>query len=272
MIRPKPFVKWPGGKRRLLPELVERLPETFDKYYEPFLGGGALYFHLQPKLAFISDINYELVNAYNAIKFRVELLMEELEKFNNNEAEYYFIRSLDRQETYDKMNSIQKAARFIYLNKTCFNGLYRVNSKGQFNVPFGKYENPTILDRDNLLACNKSLHNTVITCESFRSVVDYAERGDFVYFDPPYVPDGISSTFTSYTKDGFGMHDQEELVKVCDDLNTVGVKWMLSNSAAPVVYKLYERFNIEDVNAPRSIGASSETRKKVGEVIVRNYE
>lgn len=270
-IKPKPFVKWPGGKRRLLPELVSRLPNVFERYYEPFLGGGALYFHIQPNRAYISDINPELINAYRVIQDRVEDLISVLPTFKNTEEDFYNVRELDRTPNFKQINSIERAARFIYLNKTCFNGLYRENSKGHFNVPFGHYDNPTILDEDNLIACHDALKGATIGCESFLHIVSYAKPGDFVYFDPPYMPDNISSTFTSYSKDGFGMADHENLINLCEALNRNSVKWMLSNSSAPIVYKMYKNFNIETIEVQRSIGASASTRKKVEEVIVRNY-
>lgn len=267
-----PPIKWVGGKRKLLPTIVPLLPKSYNVYYEPFLGGGALYFHLQPTVAYISDINSELINTYQTIKSRVSLLIEELKNYENNEEYFNKTRELDRDpKTFSKLSSVQRAARFIYLNKTCFNGLYRVNSKGQFNVPFGGYSSPNILDVDNLLACSKVLQTTNINCENFTSVVEYAQKDDFVYFDPPYIPDGISSTFTQYTKDGFGMAEQQELVDVCNLLDSKGVKWMLSNSSAPIIWKMYSKFNIEIVEVQRNIAASANSRKKVNEVIVRNY-
>jgi len=268
-----PPFKWVGGKRRLLPKIVPLLPEKYNGYYEPFLGGGALFFHLQPKEAYISDVNAELINAYQTIKNRLSLLIVELNKYENNEDYFLSVRELDRDpKVFSKLSSVQRAARFIYLNKTCFNGLYRVNSKGQFNVPFGHYSSPNFLDIENLNACSLALKNTTISCESFTSVLSYAEYGDFVYFDPPYIPDGISSTFTQYTKDGFGMIEQQELLDVCHLLDARGVKWMLSNSSAPIVYTMYEKFNIDTVEVNRSVGASAESRRKVNEVIVRNYK
>lgn len=268
----KPFIKWAGGKTRLLPELVSRLPQSINSYFEPFLGGGALYFHLQHMPSFISDINAELINAYQTLKSRPDLLIEELHSYQNNEEYYNSIRSLDRDPAvFAKLSSVQRAARFLYLNKTCFNGLYRVNSKGQFNVPFGHYESPKFLDVENITRCSSALANTTISCEGFTCVLRYAKKGDFVYFDPPYVPDGISSTFTMYTKDGFGVKEQCELSDICEVLDARGVKWMLSNSSAPIVYKMYKKFNIDTVQVSRSVGASSESRKKVDEVIVRNY-
>ena len=271
-ISSKPFVKWVGGKRQLLPQIIQKLPTNFNCYYEPFLGGGALYFHLQPQSSFISDINPELINAYQTIKTRVNLLVEELQHYENSEEYYLSVRELDRDpKVFAKLSAVQRAARFIYLNKTCFNGLYRVNSKGQFNVPFGHYSSPNILDVDNLSACSAVLQNATINCESYMSVLRYAKANDFVYFDPPYIPDGISSTFTQYTKDGFGMIEQQELLDVCHLLDARGVKWMLSNSSAPIVYKMYDKFSIETIEAQRNVGASASSRKKVNEVLVRNY-
>jgi DNA adenine methylase len=269
----KPFLKWAGGKARLLHELVPRLPETFHSYHEPFIGGGALYFHLAPKsFSFISDINSELINVYQTIQNQVDLLIEELTNYQNNPDYYKSIRELDRDvKVFSKLTSIQRAARFIFLNKTCFNGLYRVNSKGQFNVPFGYYKSPKILDTENLINCSVILKNANISCTDYRFVINSALAEDFVYFVPPYIPDGISSSFTQYTKDGFGMKEQEDLLDLCRGLHNNGVKWMLSNSSAPIVYKMYEKFNIDTVHVSRSIGCTPTSRKKVNEVIIRNY-
>lgn len=268
----KPFIKWVGGKTRLLNEIVPRLPKEIKKYYEPFLGGGALYFHLNCKAAHISDINSELINAYQVIQTRVDLLIDELKKYQNDFSYYMSVRELDRNpDIFSKLTSVQRAARFIYLNKTCFSGLYRVNSKGQFNVPFGYYESPKILDIENLLDCSAALQNTTISCESFNCVLEYANQGDFVYFDPPYIPDQINSTFTLYTKDGFDMHHHLELLELCNKLHSKGVFWMQSNSPAPVVYKMYEQYNIHTVSLNRTISKQEFARKRVSEVIITNY-
>lgn len=268
----KPPFKWAGGKTRLLSKIVPLLPQSYNDYFEPFLGGGGLYFHLQPKTAHISDVNVELINAYQIIKSSLPLLISELQHYKNTQEYYGDIRRLDRDSiAFAKLSLVQRAARFIYLNKTCFNGLYRVNSRGQFNVPFGHRNSPNILDVENLQSCSQVLQTANIACESFANVYQHAKKDDFVYFDPPYIPDGISSTFTQYTQDGFGIANQQELLNVCNLLDARGVKWMLSNSSAPMVYDLYNKFNIVTVEVQRNIAANGANRRKVNEVIVRNY-
>ena len=280
---PLPFVKWVGGKRQLLPQIACRWPkEPFHNYYEPFLGGGAVFFGMQPDFtSILSDVNEELINTYAAVKFHCPRLINEIEHMieqqgtdlERAEEYYYRVRELDRRDDYEELEGIKKAARFLYLNKTGFNGLYRVNSQGQCNVPFGKrFFTPGHQYFQNLINCSAALRGAVLECESFEHILYRICPDDFVYFDPPYIPDGISSTFTSYTKTGFGMSEQEKLRDLCEALDKKGVRWMLSNSSAPVMEDLYSKFNIEYVEANRSVGAKSESRKKVQETIVRNYD
>src|SRR5699024_4762605 len=211
----RPFVKWVGGKRQLLDDLIQRLPETFAGYFEPFIGGGALFWHLYNAEATgdhqpgIGDFNEELINAYKVIKETPLELISCLEQFVNTEEFYYEVRAWDRCNTYAQRSSIQKAARFIYLNKTGFNGLYRVNRKNQNNVPFGRYKNPKIVDKENILACSKTLQKADIYQGDFETLSTKVTEGDFVYLDPPYVPLTATSSFTGYTSDGFDLAMQK---------------------------------------------------------------
>jgi len=266
-----PIVKWAGGKRQLLADLKNNMPQIFNKYFEPFLGGGALFFNMRPEKAYIGDINPELINLYQVIKSNVYELIDDLKKHKNTEEYFYEIRTVDRIEKYKKWSNIKKASRFIYLNKTCFNGLYRVNSKGEFNVPFGKYSNPRIVDEINLLNCSKLLQNTEIKCTDFSKVLEYVKKGDFVYFDPPYMPLNSTSNFTSYTKQGFDKTKQIELKELCDELNNLGVYFLLSNSDTDIIKKLYKNYEIKKVFASRAINSNANKRGKITEILVRNY-
>ena len=272
---PKPFLKWAGGKRQLMVELEARVP-NYDTYYEPFVGGGALLFNLKPKVAHINDSNTELMNVYKVIRDDLEPLLYELsilEKKNNKE-DFYKIRKLDRTEEFKKLSRVKKAARTIYLNKTCFNGLYRVNKKGQFNVSFANYKNPKIKDTDNLRAVSKYLNenNIKITSIDYKEVLHKIdpEENAFVYLDPPYVPLDEQS-FTSYTKDGFGRVEQLELKKECDRLDALGIKFLHSNSNTPFIYENYSEYNIETVKASRAINSNAKGRGKIKEVLINNY-
>ena len=271
MIECKPFLKWVGGKRKLLPELEKRIPQDYLSYYELFLGGGALFWHLKPQKAVLIDINPELINTYKCIQKNVEALIVDLQKHYYEREYYYQIRNSDRQPEYHNWTDIQRASRFIYLNKTCFNGLYRVNSKGQYNVPFGKYKNPQIVDAINLRACSRALQNTEIICGSFLNLEHRITTQDFVYLDPPYIPLNATSNFTNYSSQGFDTKMQIELRDLCNRFNRRGVRFMLSNSAAPLVFELYSDFNIELVEMTRSINSKGHKRGKIKEVLITNY-
>ena len=266
-----PIVKWVGGKRQLMFELLKNMPENYNRYFEPFIGGGALFFELQPDNAYISDMNEELINLYKVVRDNVEELITDLQKHDISKEYFMEIRNIDRTEEYKKWSNIQKASRFIYLNRTCFNGMYRVNSKGEFNVPFGHYKNPRILDENNLINCSNLLQRTEIKHADFSEILKKVKKGDFVYFDPPYVPLSETSSFTSYTKDGFDMDMQFKLRDVCDELDSMGVKFLLSNSDTKLVNELYENYNIKKVFASRQINANADGRGKITEVLVRNY-
>lgn len=266
-----PIVKWVGGKRQLMFELLKNMPENYNRYFEPFIGGGALFFELQPENAYISDMNEELINLYQVVRDNVDELINDLQKHDISKEYFMEIRNIDRTEEYKNWSNVKKASRFIYLNRTCFNGMYRVNSKGEFNVPFGHYKNPRILDENNLINCSNLLQKTEIKHADFSEILKAVKKSDFVYFDPPYVPLSETSSFTSYTKDGFDMDMQFKLRDVCDELDSMGVKFLLSNSDTKLVNELYENYNIKKVFASRQINANADGRGKITEVLVRNY-
>lgn len=266
-----PVIKWAGGKRQLLFEIRKNMPKEFNRYFEPFIGGGAVFFNMQLKGGYISDVNEELINLYNIIKTSPDELIEDLYKHKNTKEYFLKIRGVDREPKYKKWDNLQKASRFIYLNRTCFNGLYRVNSQGQFNVPFGNYKNPRIVDENNIYNCSELLKNTEIKHDDFSAILGHVNKGDFVYFDPPYVPLNATSSFTSYTKDGFDIDMQFKLREVCNELDSMGVKFLLSNSDTKVINELYKNYDIRKVFASRAINANAAGRGKITEVLVRNY-
>lgn len=269
----KPILKWVGGKRQLLAELINLMPKKYNRYFEPFVGGGALFFEIKPKNALINDSNTELINLYETIRDECQELIDDIAK-HKNEAEYYYqIRSLDRDpQIWNSLSKVQRASRLIYLNKTGYNGLYRVNSKGENNVPFGRYKNPTYVDISNLWECSKLLKDTQITCDDFTSIVDKVQKGDFVYFDPPYAPISKTSSFTSYSKESFNNMTQCLLKEICIEIDKKGAFFMLSNSHTDFILDLYKHFNIHIVQAKRSINSNAELRGKINEVIATNYK
>ena len=269
--RARPFVKWVGGKGQLVTRLHDNMPLKYGCYFEPFLGGGALFFRLMPREAFLSDINDELINTYEVVRDNVEGLISELGQHRHDKEYFYEVRNWDRREDYLDMSAEKRASRFIFLNKTCFNGLHRVNSKGFFNVPFGAYTNPLILDAINLRRCSAVLKGCSIRRMSYLGVEECAKKGDFVYFDPPYAPLTATSSFTSYTSSGFSSADQEQLRDLCIRLDSKGILFMLSNSSAPLIFDLYKGFNLSLVDAKRSINSKGDGRGAVKEVIVTNY-
>jgi len=269
-----PFVKWVGGKRQLLVEIKQHIPNQFSKYYEPFIGGGAVLFHLQPKNAIINDSNKELVNLYKVIKESSEELIEDLKTHENEEKYFYNIRGVDREkEKYSELNNIQRASRIIFLNKTCYNGLFRVNSSGEFNSPFGRYKNPNIINEITIKAVANYLNNNkiqILNTDYEKSLLKIKKEA-FVYFDPPYDPISDSSNFTGYTKKGFDKTEQERLKKVCDKLNDKGVKFLLSNSSTEFIRGLYKKYNILSIKAKRIINSKGSGRGEITEVLVKNY-
>ena len=264
---PRPFLKWAGGKSQLLGPLLDTLPVFSGTYHEPFLGGGALFFELRPENAVISDLNDELISCYKTVRDETEALVNLLSTYKYDKAFYYETR----EKNPNRMSALHSAARMIYLNKTGFNGLYRVNSKGIFNVPMGRYKNPLICDPENLRECSRILRNTTIACRSFEMVVDDAKSGDLVYFDPPYIPLSKSSYFTAYEKGGFGKENQHLLAEVFTALDRCGVMVMLSNSDVPWIHEAYKPYNIRRIEASRLVNSNSTRRGKVGEVIVTNF-
>ena len=270
-----PVVKWVGGKRQLLTEIDKYIPSHFSTYYEPFLGGGAVFFYLQPQKAVVNDINEELINLYQVIKDNVEELIEDLKKHKNEPDYFYSIRELDRDiEVYEKLTPVERASRIHYLNKTCYNGLFRVNSQGQFNVPFGRYKKPNIVNETTLRAVSNYFNSAKITfkCCDFEEALKGARKGSFVYFDPPYDPISDTSSFTGYDKGGFDRQEQKRLKKLCDKLDDRGIKFLLSNSETDFILDLYRDYNIETVQAKRSINSKGNKRGEVNEVLVMNYE
>ena len=268
-----PFVKWAGGKRQLLPELIKRVPK-FTTYCEPFVGGGALFLYLQPQKAVINDFNHDLINAYIAIKNDVDNLIGYLSTYKNDSESYYKIRELDRLPSFQNMSPTQKASRIIYLNKTCYNGLFRVNSMGEFNSPFGSYKSPNIVNEPTLRALHNYFQKAEISFTSgdFEKSVKNLKKGTFVYFDPPYDPVSASSNFTGYTSLGFDKKEQERLKRVCDELSTQGIKFLLSNSATDFILDLYKEYIIEKIPAKRIINSDATNRGNVDEVLIKNYE
>lgn len=267
----KPFVKWVGGKRQLLKQFQNFYPKDFNPitntYFEPFVGGGAVFFNLHPYKATLSDINEELIATYQTIKEAPEKLIKELKKYKYEKEFYLEIRAQDPK----KLSKVKVASRFLFLNRTGFNGLYRVNSKGGFNVPFGRYTNPIICDEANIQNVSQLLQNVEIKNRSYKEVLKDAKKGDFIYFDPPYIPLNPTSSFTSYTQDGFGKKQQEELRDVFVKLHKKGCFVMLSNSDTPVTRELYKDFTINTVFAGRMVNANAKKRGKVQEVVVCNY-
>lgn len=269
-----PFLKWVGGKRQLMPAINELLPKKYTTYYEPFVGGGAVLFEIQPKKAIVNDFNSELVNTYNVIKNQPEKLIEDLKTHINDSEYFYKIRALDRKEDFVQLSDIKKASRMIYLNKTCYNGLYRVNNSGEFNSPFGRYKNPNIVNDVTIRAVSRFLNANDITIINgdFESVLKNIKKGAFVYFDPPYDPVSKSSNFTGYVQGGFNMFDQIRLKDLCDKLDKKGVKFLVSNSATQFILDQYLDYNITFVKANRAINSDASKRGEVDEVLIRNYE
>lgn len=271
-----PILKWVGGKRQLLDDIQPLVPKC-STYYEPFIGGGAVLFGTQPNKAIINDSNEELINVYQTIKSSPNELIEALIQHRDNSCEdyYYEIRALDRdKEAYAELSDVERAARIIYLNKTCYNGLFRVNSSGEFNSPWGRYTNPNITNETTIRALHNYLNkaNITIKCGDYREALKGIRKGAFVYLDPPYMPISESSSFTGYTAGGFGEQEQIALKEQCDILNSRGIKFLLSNSSCPFIEDLYKDYKIEHVRAKRAINSKADKRGAVEEVLVRNYE
>lgn len=270
-----PFVKWVGGKRQLLDEIDKYIPKHYTKYYEPFLGGGAVLFHIQPSDAVVNDTNEELINLYTVIKESPEKLILDLKKHQNDEDYFYEVRSWDRDKSkFDSLSDIEKASRIIFLNKTCYNGLFRVNNAGEFNSPFGRYKNPNIVNEVTIRAVSKFLNKNGITFYNtdYKKVLSWTRKGAFVYLDPPYDPVSDSANFTGYTSSGFDKEEQQRLKEACDKLNERGVKFLLSNSSTDFIREIYKDYEIIPVQAKRNINSKGCSRGDVTEVLVRNYD
>ena len=277
-VEPKPFVKWAGGKRQLLAELEKSFPKQFGTYFEPFLGGGALLFDLlakKPNLkCSVSDLNSDLVLAYVTIRDKLGRLIESLENHSKNYHKdstgyYYEVRKQEPK------SQIEKVSRLLFLNKTCFNGLYRVNSKGKFNVPLGRYTNPNIVNRENLTTVSKFLQSDKIkiSCRDFESILNDAKKGDFVYFDPPYQPVSDTANFTSYTHRDFTEDDLQRLADLANQLNSKGSHVLLSNSNTKIVKKIFssKKWKVKEISVNRAINSNSQKRTGHKEVLIKNY-
>lgn len=271
-----PILKWVGGKRQLLDSIEPLIPKC-STFYEPFIGGGAVLFSRQPDKAVINDLNPELINVYLTIKNEPKALIEKLKEHRDNSSEEYFysIRALDRdKEVFENMMNVERAARIIYLNKTCYNGLFRVNSSGEFNSPWGRYKNPNITNETTINALHTYFNkaNITIKCGDYREALKGIRKGAFIYFDPPYMPISSSASFTGYTAGGFGEQEQIALKEQCDALNEKGIKFLVSNSSCPFIEELYKDYIVEHVNAKRAINANPQKRGEIKEVLIRNYE
>lgn len=270
----KPFVKWVGGKSQLLSQYQQFFPQSYHNYFEPFVGGGAVFFHLQPDRAFLSDLNADLVNVYRCVRNQLDDLLEELEIHQERHcSEYYYEqRSLQNEVVVDRLPFfpvVDRAARFIYLNKTCFNGLYRQNKKGEFNSPIGSYKKPLICDRDTLKAASEALCDATIKHQPYHAI--QPDCGDFVFLDPPYHPVSETASFTSYTRYPFQEGEQIQLRNFVCELSDRGVKVMLSNSDCPFIRDLYSEFAVHTIEASRSLNCNAEKRGKITEILVTNY-
>lgn len=263
-----PILKWAGGKTQMLPEIQKRLPNNFNQYIEPFIGGGAVFFHLNYRPSIIADSNPELINLYNEIAVHCDEIIELLQNYKNEETQYYE----ERAKNWLELSPIEAAARTIYLNRTCFNGLYRLNKKGMFNTPFGRYKKPNICNTEKLQAASKILRNTRIICGDYLDVLKrYAKPNDFIFLDPPYIPVSKYADFKRYTKEQFYEQDHRNLAKEVDRLVELGCKVMLTNSNHPLVYELYSKYKIETIQTRRNINRKGNKRR--GEdVIVTTYE
>jgi len=270
-----PFLKWVGGKRQLISSIVEQLPKDIHKrrYFEPFIGGGAVFFHLQPKNAVINDFNRELINVYNVIKDSLDGLIADLKTHKNTSEYFYRIRELDRTEKFKELSEIQRASRIIYLNKTCYNGLYRVNNAGEFNAPFGRYKKPNIVNEPVLKAVNDFLNTNQIKISNtdYANILNEVNEKSFVYIDPPYYPISESSNFTGYIQGGWNINDQIRLREFCDRLNEKGVKFLQSNSFHSLIKTQYTNYQISVVQAKRVVNSQGADRGAVKELLIRNY-
>jgi DNA adenine methylase len=267
-----PILKWAGGKRQMLPSIISLFPNNYSDlvFHEPFVGSGAVFFSIEPKKGSINDINNHLINFFNAVKYYPEELIQEAVKYEYKKEIYYVLRERFNEE---ELTDLERAALFLYFNKTGFNGLWRVNSKGKFNVPFGKYKNPRIVPKDKILKASQFLKNIEILCTDFTYILEVAQKGDLCYFDPPYEPISKTSNFTSYTITNFDIKDQERLSDTCEKLDNKGVYFVLSNSHVKKIVDLYDsnpNFRIQIVKARRNISSKANKRGPINEILVTN--
>ncbi len=272
MSEARPFLKWAGGKSRLLGEISKRVPKSFGRYFEPFLGGGAVYFHLRPRRAVLSDVNSHLIETYRRVARSVDdtivSLLNHAKK--HSEDHYYAVRDAWNRNL-GARGSATRSAAFIYLNRACFNGLWRVNKSGEFNVPFGRAPIVRLPSAESLRAASNALRTAELRCDPFKDALRYACEGDFVYLDPPYAPLPGKSNFTGYASGGFGGADQLELAEVFRDLDRLGCFLLLSNSDVPLIHELYRGFRIERVRCSRPISSNASTRGEVSELLISNF-
>ena len=270
------FVKWAGGKTKLIPQFKKYFPEKIDTYFEHFLGSGAIFFYLiqthKPKEVILSDVNHILIELYKNVKFNPDKLIDLLQEHKNNHSasnsEYYY----KMRDRYNQLkNTIEKSALFLYLNKTCFNGLYRENAQGYFNVPMGKYKNPSIVNLADIKKASFILKNVEIKEQDFENILPIVKKDDFIYLDPPYHPVSETSSFTSYSKGDFGKQDQKRLADFCKNIDEKGAKFMLSNSDTNFIKELYSEFNINLVSTRRMISADKKKRNLINELVITNY-
>ena len=269
-----PVVKWVGGKRQLLPQILPLIPKRMSAYCEPFLGGGAVLFALQPRRALVNDLNQDLITVYRVIKENADALIEHLSRHENTPEYFYRIRDLDRdREAYAALSDVEKASRLLYLNKTCYNGLFRVNASGAFNSPYGHYRRPNIVNEQTIRGVSRYFNSCDIAffSEDFAAVLDRVPRGGFVYLDPPYDPVSDTASFTGYNRGGFGREEQVRLKACCDALTARGVRFLLSNSATPFIRELYSSYHVPIVQARRAVNSVASRRGAIEEVLVRNY-
>lgn len=271
----RPILKWVGGKRQLLEEIEKRLPKRISYYVEPFVGGGAVLFDRQPQYVRINDYNKELINVYRVVRDNPDALIAELknhEKKNDESGSewFYFVRGIDRTPEFENLSDVKRAARIIYLNKTCYNGLFRVNSAGQLNVPYGRYKHPNIVNEVGIRALHGYFCNANIEMREgdFADCLIDLPKGAFVYLDPPYMPITETSAFTGYTQGGFGYDEQVRLRDECVKMREQGIHFLQSNSDCEEIRELYKSFKIETVDAKRSINSRGDRRGTVKEVLI----
>lgn len=268
--KPTPLLKWAGGKGQLLPQMTSYFPEDLGTYHEPFLGGGAVFFHLSPRKAVLSDSNPDLIHVYRMVRDNPYGLKTQLDlhkKHSKEKAYFYHVREMQPRG----LQPVARAARTVFLNKTCFNGLYRVNSKGEFNVPYGGYRNPSLYLEENLHLTSAALQGAKLRVEDFRLACKHPRKGDFVYLDPPYQPLTKTSSFTNYTREGFGRRDQEDLAAIFGALDRRGCKVMLSNSSTAWLRELYQEYYQVTLRAKRAINCKGTGRGAIDELLVMNY-